>query len=98
MANNKELGGGKMKENGKITRTWLGCYEGHWFLELTIEFGACMVQHRISLYEPKKIIELFEMLEVDDYDKINGSYIRVETVGTETYGIGNIIKDKWIRW
>ena len=49
-------------KNGQIIRTWLGCYEGHWFLEITIEFDGCGVQHRISLYEPNKIIELFNLL------------------------------------
>lgn len=84
--------------NGQITNTWLGCHEGFWFLELTIEFGACMVQHRISLYEPNKIIELFKMLEVDNYDDIKGCYVRVITDGSKTYGIGHVVKDKWIEW
>lgn len=84
--------------NGQITRVWLGCHEGFWFLELTIEFGACMVQHRISLYEPNKIIELFKMLQIDNYDNIKGCYVRVKTDGNKTYGIGHIVKDKWIEW
>lgn len=85
-------------KNGQIIRTWLGCHEGHWFLEITIEFDGCGVQHRISLYEPNKIIELFNLLEVDNYDDIKGCYVRVKAGATQTYGIGNIVKDKWIDW
>lgn len=87
-----------MIKNGKITNTWMGCHEGFWFLELTIEFGACMVQHRISLYEPKKIVELFKLLDVTDYEDIKGSYVRVKTDGIRTFGIANILKDEWILW
>lgn len=85
-------------KNGQITGTWLGCHEGFWFLEITVEFDARMVQHRISLYEPTKIVEIFKLLDVTDYEDIKGSYVRVKTDGTQTYGIGNIIKDKWIDW
>lgn len=85
-------------KNGQITGVFFGCIDGYWCIELRITFDGCGTVHTIPLYQPDKIIELFKMLEVDDYDKIKGSYVRVETGATKTYGIGHIIKDKWIRW
>lgn len=85
-------------KNGQITSVFFGCNDGYWCIQIGITFDGGGTAHSIPLYQPDKIIELFKLLEVDDYDKIKGSYVRVRTDGNKTYGIGNIVKDKWINW
>ncbi len=83
--------------NGVITQAFLGCDDSMgYILQISYIFEGFGGVHTIPLSDTKKIIELFEMLEINDFDKIKGQYIRVKADALKQYGIGNIIKNKWI--
>ena len=83
--------------NGVITKVFLGCDDSMgYILQISYIFEGFGGVYTISLSDTKKIIELFEMLEINDFDKIKGQYIRVKTIALKQYSIGNIVKNKWI--
>lgn len=89
--------------NAKITSTSLGI-ESHGIMTsyLTLEwegggvnFGGYVLggQGGIDYIE-----ELLNVVGVDNWEKLKGQYVRVETGGwgTKASRIGNLLKDKWL--
>ena len=85
-------------KNGQICSVFLGCSEFGWILQIKYTFDGYGGVYTIPLSQINKIIELFEMLKVKDFDEIKGQYIRVECDALKQYAIGHIVEDKWIRW
>lgn len=97
--------------NAKITGTRLGEEHGCLTADLTIEgegwgcsFGGYCLEHwccRPGEYNSRHglgaIIELMKTLEVDNWELLNGQYVRVEIEGWggRILRIGHLMKNKW---
>ena len=44
----------------------------------------------------KLIIEILKVLEVESWEKLKGTYIRVKADYSKIYAIGNLLKDNWL--
>jgi hypothetical protein len=62
-------------------------------LQITLESG-CVGTNLIFPIE--RIRDIFNLIDIDNYDKIKGSYIRMLSEQYKVTRIGNIIRDSWI--
>jgi hypothetical protein len=42
------------------------------------------------------IIEILKTLDIESWEKLKGTYIRVKADYSKVYAIGNLLKDKWL--
>lgn len=101
-----------MIENCKITKTQLGIEDhGMMIFFITVEgcgWGVSIGGYSLDKYikdQPREgcgkayqaIRRILEILEIDTWEKLPGTIIRVETEGpgSQATKIGHIIKDKW---
>lgn len=95
-------------ENGRITSTYLGEEHGCLTANLTIEgagwgcgFGGYCLAHWQDCQKPNNgagaIVALLKALDLDRWEQLSGTYVRVKTEGwgTEILAIGHIMKDQW---
>ena len=90
--------------NGQITETMLG-FEGHGILTchvgLTIEGLLTGLGHynlgQNNCFCQEFIQQLLRVTGVNEYEKVNHKYVRVERDGNRVVGIGHITKDIWLK-
>lgn len=95
-------------ENGRITSTYLGEEHGCLTINITIEgdgwgcrFGGYCLAHWLDCQKPSSgagaIAALLRTLDLDSWEQLKGTYVRVQTEGWggKILAIGNIVKDKW---
>ena len=86
-----------MIANGEIVNTFFGQSDDFGYcMDITYIFNGFGGHYTLFLNQQEKIVELFKILEVKNFNDIKGKYIRIEYEGLRPLKMGHIIKDKWI--
>ena len=100
-----------MIENAKITGTMFGkedhgiftcaiCVEGScwgcWYGNYALDTFDKEKGKRVATAEGlQSVMELLSTLEVNQWEELEGQYIRVKTEKQKIVAVGHLIKDKW---
>ena len=87
-------------KNAKIVGTFLGIDEGRMILRINLDFGGavqCAMWPKQE-FKASTIKEFLECLEVDQWESLVGTPVRVKATFTSVVAIGHFIEDKWFHF
>ena len=87
-------------KNAKIESTYLGVDEGRMVLRITLNFGDAVkgANWPTQQFGSGTIRELLKCLEIDQWESLVGTPVRVKGTFTSVVAIGHFIEDKWFHF
>jgi len=70
-------------------------FGGYGFDKPIKDSGGKFERREGTAYGCEFIMRILETLEVETWEKLKGTHLRVDTERNKIHGIGHIIKDKW---